>query len=254
MAIPSESELLEHACHFGHPVAKWNPKIAEYLYGSRKGIHIFNLEKTREGLIKVIDGLKALQAEGKTILFVSTKQQSIPLIEEMGQKLSHPIVTKKWIAGLLTNWPTIRRRMQYYLDLRKSFQTGEIEKYTKKEQTSLRKEMMKLDSALSGVSGMTGLPDALFVVDGVRDHVAVLEAKKLGIPVYGICDSNANPDEFTACIPANDDAVRSIRILLDTITNELLSVRSKKQEKADMEQKKKEEEKPEERTVIGGSY
>lgn len=254
MAIPSESELLEHACHFGHPVAKWNPKIAEYLYGSRKGIHIFNLEKTRQGLIDVIDGLKALQAEGKTILFVSTKQQSIPLIEEMGQKLGHPIVTKKWIAGLLTNWPTIRRRLQYYLDLRKSFQTGEIEKYTKKEQTSLRKEMMKLDSALSGVSGMNGLPDALFVIDGVRDHVAVLEAKKLSIPVYGICDSNANPDEFTACIPANDDAVRSIRIILDTITSELLTVRSKKQERADMEQKKKDEEKPEERTVIGGSY
>lgn len=250
MSIPSESELLEHACHFGHPVAKWNPKIAEYLYGSRKGIHIFNLEKTREGLIAVIEALKALQASGKTILFVSTKQQSIPLIEEMGQKLGHPIVTKKWIAGLMTNWPTIKRRLQYYLDLRRSFQTGEIEKYTKKEQTSLRKEMMKLDSALAGVSGMNGLPDALFIVDGVRDHVAVLEAKKLGIPVYGICDSNANPDEFTACIPANDDAVRSIRILLDTITAELLSVRSKKAEKPVVD----EESKPEQRTVIGGSY
>jgi small subunit ribosomal protein S2 len=252
MPIPSETELLEHACHFGHPVAKWNPKIAEYLYGSRKGIHIFNLEKTREGLMKVIDALKALQAEGKTILFVSTKQQSIPLIEEMGQKLGHPIVTKKWIAGLLTNWPTIRRRLQYYLDLRQSFQTGEIEKYTKKEQTSLRKEMMKLDSALAGVSAMNGLPDAVFIVDGVRDHVAVLEAKKLGIPVYGICDSNANPDEFTACIPANDDAVRSIRILLDTITAELVGVRSKKQEKE--KAPIVEDEKPAERTVIGGSY
>lgn len=257
MAIPSESELLEHACHFGHPISKWNPKVAEYLYGSRKGIHIFNLEKTRDGLIKVIDALKALQAEGKTILFVSTKQQSIPLIEEMGQKLGQPIVTKKWIAGLMTNWPTIRRRLQYYLDLRRSFQTGEIEKYTKKEQTSLRKEMMKLDSALSGVSGMSGVPDALFVVDAVRDHVAVLEAKKLSIPVYGICDSNANPDEFAACIPGNDDAVRSIRILLDTITAEMMTVRSKKDLKADMDKKiamEKSDEKPEERTVIGGSY
>jgi small subunit ribosomal protein S2 len=249
MPIPSESELLEHACHFGHPVAKWNPKIAEYLYGSRKGIHIFNLEKTREGLIKVIDALKALQAEGKTILFVSTKQQSIPLIEDIGQKLGQPTVTKKWIAGLLTNWPTIKRRLQYYLDLRQSFQTGTVEKYTKKEQTSLRKEMMKLDSALSGVSAMKGLPDAVFIVDAVRDHVAVLEAKKLGIPVYGICDSNANPDEFTACIPANDDAVRSIRILLDTITAEMSAVRSKKHAEA-----VEKEEEPERRTVIGGSY
>lgn len=247
MPIPSEKQLLDHACHFGHPKAKWNPKIAEFLYGTRKGIHIFDLEKTRQGLIAVTDALKALQAEGKTILFVSTKQQSIPLIEEMGHKLGQPIVTKKWIAGLLTNWPTIKRRLQYYLDLRRSFQTGEVEKYTKKEQMGLRKELAKLDTALAGVAAMTGLPDAIFVVDAVRDHVAVLEAKKLGIPVYGICDSNADPQEFTACIPANDDAVRSIQILLDTISNELSSVGSKKKAAA-------KEEMPEERTVIAGSY
>lgn len=248
MAIPSEKQLLEHACHFGHPKSKWNPKIAPYLYGSRKGIHIFDLEKTRQGLVAVVDALKALQAEGKTLLIVSTKQQSIPLIEDMGQKLNQPVVTKKWIPGLLTNWPTIKRRLQYYLDLRRSFQTGDVEKYTKKEQTQLRKELAKLDAALSGVAGMTGLPDALFVVDGVRDHVAVLEAKKLHIPVYGICDSNSNPDEYTACIPANDDAVRSIQILLDTIADELAAVRSSKKSDAPVAAQK------EERAVIGGSY
>jgi len=250
MPIPNEKKLLEHACHFGHPKSKWNPKIAPYLYGSRKGIHIFNLERTREGLVQVVDSLKALQAEGKTILLVSTKQQAIPLIEDMGQKLNQPTVTKKWIPGLLTNWPTIKRRLQYYLDLRRSFQTGEVEKYTKKEQTALRKELAKLDAALSGVATMNGLPDALFVVDAVRDHVAVLEAKKLSIPVFGICDSNADPDEFTACVPANDDAVRSIQILLDTIADELAAVRSTKKEPvavAPVAQK-------EERTVIGGSY
>jgi small subunit ribosomal protein S2 len=249
MPIPSEKQLLEHACHFGHPKAKWNPKIAPYLYGTRKGIHIFNLEKTRHGLIQVVDALKALQAEGKTVLIVSTKQQAIPLIEDMGHKLGQPVVTKKWIPGLLTNWPTIKRRLQYYLDLRRSFQTGEVEKYTKKEQTALRKELAKLDAALSGVASMNGLPDALFVVDGVRDHVAVLEAKKLGIPVYGICDSNANPDEFTACIPANDDAVRSIQLLLDTVADELASVRSKKEV---AKEKAPAEEAP--RAVISGSY
>lgn len=247
MPIPSEKELLEHACHFGHPKAKWNPKIASYLYGVRKGIHIFDLQKTRMGLSSVVDALKALQAEGKTILFVSTKQQSIPLIEELGNTLKQPVVTKKWIPGLLTNWPTIKRRLQYYLDLRRSFQTGEVEKYTKKEQTQLRKELAKLDAALSGVSGMSGLPDALFVVDAMRDHVAVLEAKKLGIPVYGICDSNADPDEFTACVPANDDAVRSLQIILDTVLNELAGVRSSKVEPKKVEEK-------EERTVIAGSY
>lgn len=248
MAIPSEKQLLEHACHFGHPKAKWNPKIAPYLYGVRKGIHIFDLEKTRKGLEQVVDSLKALQAEGKTVLFVSTKQQAIPLIEDMGHKLNQPVVTKKWIPGLLTNWPTIRRRLQYYLDLRRSFQTGEVEKYTKKEQTALRKELTKLDAALSGVAGMNGLPDALFIVDAVRDHVAVAEARKLGIPVYGICDSNADPHEFTACIPANDDAVRSIQLLLDTVSDELASVRGRKQEKEEAPAAK------EERTVIAGSY
>lgn len=247
MPIPSEKVLLEHACHFGHPKQKWNPKIAPYLYGARRGIHIFDLQKTREGMENVINALKALQAEGKTVLFVSTKQQSIPLIEDLGRRLNQPIVTKKWIPGLLTNWPTIRRRLQFYLDLRRSFQTGEVEKYTKKEQMHLRKELAKLDAALSGVATMTGLPDAVFVVDAVRDHVAVLEAKKLKIPVYGICDSNADPDEFSERIPANDDAVRSIQLILDTVTEELEQVRSSKQEAPAQEE-------PAVRSVVSSSY
>ncbi len=249
MPIPSEKQLLQAACHFGHPQQKWNPKIAPYLYGSLKGIHIFDLAQTRAGLIQVCEEMKKLQAEGKNILFVSTKQQAIPHIERIGHDLNQPVVTKKWIAGLLTNWPTLKRRLQYYLDLRRSFQTGDVEKYTKKEQTHLRKELTKLDSALSGVSTMTGLPDAVFVVDAVRDHVAVLEAKKLGIPLYGICDSNADPDEFTACVPANDDAVKSIDLLLGTILEELSS--AKMQKKAAPE-KKEEENAP--RNVIASSY
>ncbi|HVW67291.1 MAG TPA: 30S ribosomal protein S2 [Candidatus Peribacteraceae bacterium] len=245
MAIPSEKQLLEAACHFGHPKQKWNPKIAPYLFGVRKGIHIFDLQKTREGLERVCDELKKLQTEGKTILFVSTKQQAIPMIESMGQNLSQPVVTKKWIPGLLTNWPTLKRRLQFYLDLRRSFQTGEVEKYTKKEQTSLRKELTKLDAALSGVAHMSGLPDALFVVDAVRDHVAVLEAKKLGIPVFGICDTNADPDEFTACVPANDDAVRSLEIILNTVSETLAGSKPKPKVK---------EETPEVSQVIASSY
>ena len=231
MVIPSEKELMAAACHLGHPREKWNPKMAEYLYGTRKGIHIFDLTKTRERLENMCHVLEKLQAEGKTILFVSTKQQSIPLIEEMGEVLHQPVVTKKWIPGLLTNWPTLKRRIQYYLDLRKGFQTGETDKYTKKEQTDLRKKLTKLDSALSGVAHMSGLPQALFVVDAVRDHVSVLEAKKLGIPVFGICDSNADPDEFAACTPANDDAVKSIEIVLRTVLNALQAGKSKKEAK-----------------------
>ena len=221
MAIPTEKDLLAAACHLGHPKNKWNPKMTSYLYGVRKGIHIFDLEQTKSKLELVAATLKKLHKEGKTILFVSTKQQSIPLMEQIGKDTNQPTVTKKWIPGLLTNWKTIKERLKYYLDLQSSFKTGEIEKYTKKEQMSLRKKLTKLDAALSGVSTMTRAPDALFVIDANRDHVAIAEARKLNIPVYGICDSNCNPDDFTAFIPANDDAVKSITLILNTIKDEM---------------------------------
>lgn len=232
MPVPSEKDLLACACHFGHRKEKWNPKMAPYLYTVRKGIHIFDLVQTKKALERVCEELKKLQSEGKTILFVSTKQQAIPLIEKLATAAGQPMVTKKWIAGLLTNWSTIKRRLKYYLDLQHSFKTGEVEKYTKKEQTALRKKLAKLDTALSGVSKMSGLPNAVFVVDAIRDRVAVLEAAALKIPLYGICDSNADPDLFTACIPANDDAVKSVTLILQTIESALMesSSRSKKEE------------------------
>ncbi|MDD3897119.1 MAG: 30S ribosomal protein S2 [Candidatus Peribacteraceae bacterium] len=221
MPIPTTKELLDAACHFGHKREKWNPRMARYIHGVRKGIHIFDLEQTEARLRLMCEHLKKMQKEGKTILFVSTKQQSTALIEELGQALGQPIVTKKWIPGLLTNWNTIRKRIKYYLELQQSFRSGEVEKYTKKEQLDLRKGLAKLDTALSGVSSMAGIPQALFVVDAVRDHVAVLEARKLGIAVFGICDSNANPDDFTVFVPANDDAVKSIGLILTTVREEL---------------------------------
>lgn len=192
-----------------------------YLYGTRKGIHIFDVAMTRTALEKTLEALAALQKTGKTILFVSTKPQSIALLESLGQAIGQPTVTKKWMPGLLTNWPTIRRRIKFYLDLKDGFATGSMDKYTKKEQTQLRKQLAKLDLAFAGVAKMRDLPDAVVVIDAMRDHVAVLEAKKLGIPVYGICDSNANPDEFTLAIPANDDAVKSIELILGAIRSTL---------------------------------
>ncbi len=221
MALPTPKDLVDAACHFGHRKEKWNPKMKPYLFGIRRGVHIFDLEKTHEKLVKLLDELRALQKSGKTILFVSTKLQALGPIEELRNTLSQPVVTKKWVPGLLTNWATIKNRIKYYLDLQQSFRTGDVEKYTKKEQVGLRKELAKLEASFSGVAGMKGLPDAMFVVDAVRDHVAVLEAKKIGIPVYGICDSNADPDDFKIFVPANDDAVRSIHLILSTIGREL---------------------------------
>tara|TARA_Y100000310_G_scaffold126629_1_gene125501 strand:- start:9078 stop:9686 length:609 start_codon:yes stop_codon:yes gene_type:complete len=191
--------------------------MASYIYGTQNKVHIFDLVQTKKALDSVCSILSKLQKEGKTVLFVSTKQQSIVYIEMFHEALGLPIVTKKWMPGLLTNWNTIKKRIKHYLDLQNSFKTGEIEKYTKKEQTQLRKELTKLDIALGGVSAMTQMPDALFVIDAVRDRVAVLEAKKLNIPVYGICDSNADPDLFTECIPGNDDAVKSIELIMNTV-------------------------------------
>ncbi len=228
MPIPSEKDLIDHACHFGHRKEKWNPKMKQFLFCVRRGIHIFDLFKTRKALEKTCDELKALQKSGKTILFVSTKLQSLQAIEQLSRTTGQPMVTKKWVPGLLTNWTTLKHRIRYYLDLQNSFRTGEIEKYTKKEQTQLRKELAKLDAALSGVAGMTGLPDAMFIVDAVRDRVAVLEAKKIGLPIYGICDSNADPDAFKVFIPANDDAVKSIGLILGTIQNELQDMKAQK--------------------------
>jgi small subunit ribosomal protein S2 len=221
MAIPTEKELMAAACHFGHRKEKWNPKMKPFLFTVRKGIHIFDLTKTRKALEKTCDEMRSLQKSGKTILFVSTKLQSIGAIEQISKATGQPVVTKKWVPGLLTNWSTLKHRIRYYLDLQSSFKTGTVEKYTKKEQTALRKELAKLDLALSGVSGMTGIPDAVFIVDAVRDRVAVREAKKIGVPVFGICDSNADPDAFKVFIPANDDAVKSIQMILQTIENEL---------------------------------
>jgi len=223
MAIPTEKELIDAACHLGHPTNKWNPRMAPYLYGSRKGIHIFDLEQTRKHLETVCNALKKIQAEGKVILFVSTKQQSIPMIEDMGETLHQPMVTKKWLPGLMTNWNTIKDRLKFYLDLQESFRSGEIEKYTKKEQVALRKKLTKLDAALSGVSELKRTPDAVFIIDAVRDAVAIAEARKLKIPVYGICDSNANPEDFTEFVPANDDAVKSLLLILGTIKDQITS-------------------------------
>jgi small subunit ribosomal protein S2 len=241
MPIPSPKDLLNSACHFGHRKEKWNPKMKVVLFGVRKGIHIFDLEKTHEALEKACSELKALQKSGKTILFVSTKLQSLNIIERVSSALGQPVVTKKWVPGLLTNWSTIKNRIRYYLDLKHSFQTGEVEKYTKKEQVGLRKELTKLDAGFSGVAGMKGLPDAVFVIDAVRDHVAVLEAKKIGLPVYGICDSNADPDDFKIFIPANDDAVKSIELILTTVEQELADAKpNKNQEPFDSAQGKSE--------------
>lgn len=220
-------EMLANAVHFGHQTQKWNPRMRRYLYGVRDGIHIFDLQKTFEKLQNALDFMQKTVKEGKTVLFVSTKQQAASLLENTAKKCKMPYVTHKWIGGLLTNFSTVKKRINHYMDLESKAASGDLEKYTKKEISQFRKELEKLAIAFSGLKDMKKRPDALFVIDCVRDNIAVKEAKKLNIPVISITDSNANPDEIDFPIPGNDDAVKSLKYFLTKVEDAVLNAQNK---------------------------
>lgn len=230
MSDISLKEMVQSAVHFGHPTHRWNPKMKSYLYGKRNGIHIFDLKQTAERLVEALEFLNNAARANKTILFVGTKQQSHPMLEEIHKTTQMPIVTDKWIPGLLTNFKTIKKRIQYFKDLKSSDASGGLGKYTKKEQMKLRKKIQDLSSSLSGVEDMEDHPDVLFVVDIVRDQIAVKEARRLKIPVVGIVDSNGDPDMVDYAIPANDDAIKSLEYILG-LAKEALTAKSKKTSK-----------------------
>lgn len=210
-------KMFENAVHIGHRTQKWNPRMKKYIHGERNGIHIINLEKTYEMLEKALAFLSKSFSENKTVLFVSTKPQSVKLLEELAKECSMPYVVSKWIPGLLTNFTTIKSRTKYLADLKRQVETGEISKYTKKEVSKMKKIMDKLQIALGGVQNMTSKPDVVFVVDALRDKIVVKEARRMKIPVVGIVDTNADPSGLTYPIPGNDDAIKSLTYFLDTI-------------------------------------
>jgi small subunit ribosomal protein S2 len=223
----SLKEMVEHAVHFGHPTHRWNPKMKVYLYGKRNGIHIFDLKKTANELVKALDFLANAARAKKSILFVGTKQQCRDKLEDIKKSTKMPIVTDKWIPGLLTNFKTIRKRIDYFKQLKEDDSTGGLDKYTKKEQMKLRQKIQDLSAVLSGVEEMEDLPDVLFVTDIVRDHIPVKEARRLKIPVVAIVDSNADPDLVDFPIPANDDAIKSITYILDLAKEAITAKESK---------------------------
>lgn len=214
-------EMFENAVHVGHRTQKWDPRMKKFLYGEQNGIHLINLEKTVSYLEKALLFMSKLVSEGRIILFVSTKPQSVKLLEDLAKSCHMPYVTSKWIPGLLTNFPTMKTRIRYLADLKDKEATGEFEKYTKKEVSKFKKEIEKLELSLGGLQGLDSKPDAVFVVDVVRDAIVVEEANKLGIPVVGFTDSNANPMEITYPIPANDDALKSLTYLCNKIKEAL---------------------------------
>lgn len=228
MANKDVQALFDHAVHIGHRSQKWNPKMKKYLYGEKGGIHIINLEKTLDCLNKALDFLNKSRSEGKVVLFVSTKPQSLRLVEDVATSVSMPYVVSRWIPGLLTNFSTLKTRIKYLQSLKEQEASGEFEKYTKKEASNLKKTIEKLQASLGGVSSMMDLPDVVFVVDVVRDKIAVEEARKIGIPVVALVDSNADPSLVTYPIPANDDALKSLIYLLGKV-GECLQKSSNKQ-------------------------
>jgi len=216
-------ELLENAVHYGHSSSKWNPRMAPYIYGKKRGIHLFDLSQTAEMLQSAAEFLTASAKEGKTILFVTTKQQAEGLMKNAADACGMPYVVQKWVSGLLTNFDTIKGRIRRLKQLKEDRESGMFDKFTKKEVVGFNKQIDKLQVALGGVEDMNKLPKVLFVLDANRDINAVREAKKLGIPVVAMVDSNADPSLIDYPIPGNDDAIKSITFIINYLRDAVMA-------------------------------
>jgi small subunit ribosomal protein S2 len=216
------AELLAAGCHFGHLTRRWNPKMRPYIFMERNGIHIVDLMKTSLFLDEACNAISNVIAEGKRVLFVGTKKQAVDVIREEALRTGQFYVTERWLGGYLTNFTTIRKSVKRLTNIEKMESDGTFEKITKKEVLFLHREKDKLTKVLSGVVEMTRLPGAIFVVDVKKEAIAVKEAKRLGIPVFAIVDTNCDPDEVDFVIPANDDAIKSIQVIMKAIGDAIL--------------------------------
>lgn len=210
-------ELLEAGCHFGHQARRWNPKMTEYIYTTRDGVSIFDLAITAEKLAEAMEYVKDMVKEGKSVVFVGTKRQAQDIVREEATKVGAPFIAVRWLGGTLTNWEEISKRIKHLLDMKDKREKGEYKAYTKKEQVLIDKEIAKLERFLGGISTLKKAPDALFIVDTHKEKVVMDEAIVKGVPVIGMVDSNANPEGIEKVIPANDDAVRSIKLIVSKI-------------------------------------
>lgn len=215
--IPSMEEMLKAGLHFGHSASRWHPKMEPYIYTTNNGLHVVDLKKTQSKLKEACDFVTKVVANGGDILFVGTKTQARPLIEKYAKECGMPYIKTRWIGGLITNFKEVKKNIKRYLDLRKSKAAGEWEKYTKKEQTGLQKEVEKLESVVAGLVDLDKLPDAVFIVDIKHEKTSVLEANVKNIPIIAITDTNTNPEMVTYSIPGNDDATRGIELVVKAI-------------------------------------
>lgn len=225
MGVVSMKQLLECGVHFGHQTRRWNPKMKPFIFTERNGIYIIDLQKTVKGLEKAYDFVREIAKEGGSVLFVGTKRQAQDPIRDEALKCGQFYINQRWLGGLLTNFATIRRRVTRMVELQQMEEDGSINKYPKKEVVKLRKERDKLEKYLSGIKEMKDAPDAIFVIDPRRETIAVLEARKLEIPVIAIVDTNCDPDLIDYPIPGNDDAIRAIELVVGLMANAFIEGR-----------------------------
>lgn len=224
MAVVSMSYLLEAGVHFGHQTKRWNPKMKEYIYNSRDDIYIIDLQKTVEKLEEAYEALTKIVSEGGKVLYVGTKKQAADVCREEAERSGMYYMTRRWLGGTLTNFGTIRRRVRRLEEIEKMEKDGTFDKLPKKEVIGLKKEYEKLNSNLCGIREMNKLPQAVIIVDSIKEENAIKEARKLGIPTFGIIDTNCDPDMVDYVIPGNDDAVRAIKVVLGALTNAIVEV------------------------------
>ena len=213
-----QQQLLEAGVHFGHLKKKWNPKMLPYIFAEKKGIHIIDLNKTVEGLQETAAALKQIARSGKKILFVGTKKQAKDIVTECAQKVSMPYVTERWLGGMLTNFNTVRKSVKKMQSIEKMLADGSLDSITKKERLTLTRDKDKMEKVLGGIALLGRVPAALFIIDIGHEHIALAEAKRLGISTFGVVDTNCDPNKVDFSIPANDDATKSIAIIVNYIT------------------------------------
>lgn len=228
MTSVSMKELLEAGVHFGHQKRYWNPKMSKFIFGVRNNIHIINLEETLPALNAAAEFVNDLVQKNNKVLFVGTKRSAGKVIKEEAERCGMPYVDKRWLGGMLTNYKTIRQSIRRLRDLEILSTDGTFEKLTKKEALSLQRDLDKLEASLGGIKDMGGLPDAIFVVDVDYENIAITEARKLGIPVIGIVDTNSSPDGIDYVIPGNDDAIRSIKLFVSSLADAAISGKEKR--------------------------
>ena len=229
MSVVSMKNLLEAGVHFGHQTRRWNPKMSKYIFTERNGIYIIDLQKTVKMIDEAYAVMKEIVANGGEVLFVGTKKQAQEAIETEAKRCGMHYVNQRWLGGMLTNYKTIRKRIDRLHDLEKMEEDGTFDVLPKKEVIQLKHERERLEKFLGGIKNMKRIPDVLFVVDPRKERIAVMEAHILGIPVIGIVDTNCDPDEVDYVIPGNDDAIRAVKLITETIANAVIESRQGEQ-------------------------